>query len=547
MIRSLIIAAIGVFFAPCISNAQVTAQWTSIYNGIASDTDEVSAMTVDDNGNVYITGFSKTTDHGYDIVTLKYNSAGQQLWAARYNNETANSEDIPTAIACDHLGNTFVAGRSTGAGTFFDIIVLKYSPDGTELWRDRYNGEGNDEDGAAALAVDATGNLIVTGFSVGFNSSEDFITMKYNEAGARLWLVRYNNPEEFDIDMATSLTLDALGGIYVAGVSNGTGTQEDIAVVKYDASGIQRWVARYNNPANTYDIPSGIALDQNMNTYVSGYSLNADGNEDYVTIKLNSGGGISWSRNYNGANSGYDISTGVVCDVSGNCAVTGYSFGGTTGEDYATVKYDGNGNQLWVRRFDGPASSYDISTGIKTDNSSNIYVTGYSLGMGSFEDFTTIKYDREGNMVWTGIYDGPLGDADIANSLAVDMSNNVYVSGFSFDGDTGFDYVTIKYSQTVGINSNYPFNPGDFILHQNFPNPYNPGTTIRYELNSAGDVLLRVFDISGKEIAVPVRERKTAGTYEVRFEGIGLPSGVYYYSLSVNGMLSETKSMILVK
>jgi photosystem II stability/assembly factor-like uncharacterized protein len=89
--------------------------------------------------------------------------------------------------------------------------------------------------------------------------------------------------------------------------------------------------------------------------------------------------------------------------------------------------------------------------------------------------------------------------------------------------------------------------PKEFILHQNYPNPFNPNTNIRYQLKVRKFVKLKVFDISGRELIELVNEEQPAGTYEVDFSGYGYSSGIYFYSLIVNGALVSTKKMALVK
>lgn len=534
------------------ANAQVTAQWTSVYNGVSSDTDEVADIAVDNSGFVYVTGFSKSSSSGKDIVTLKYDPQGNQVWQAAYNNAAANGNDIPTSILVDNSGNVFVTGKSEGAGSFYDIITIKYSPDGNEIWNDRYNGEGNDVDCGNALGQDLLGNVIVAGYSVGATSSEDFTTIKYSPAGTRLWISKYNEPVEFDIDIATSLITDNFGNVYVAGYSNGFGTMEDIAVVKYDLSGNEMWVARYNGAGNSYDISTGIGIDQNYNIFVSGYSNNPATAEDYLLLKIGSSGNIIWDRTYNGVSGEYDVTCGLTVDVSGNCTVSGYSFNTASGEDYVTIKYDAGGAIIWRKEFDGASSSFDIATGIAQDNSGNVYITGYSYNENTFEDYATVKYDANGNLQWTQLFNGASGDADIANSIAVDAMNNVYVSGFSYEGQTGEDYITLKYSQTVGVEGNSTSIATGFALDQNYPNPFNPSTTITYELPSSAKVLLEVFNSAGMMVRMLENARQTPGTHSVVFNSAGLPSGAYYYRLTASDertgvSFSRTKKMLLIK
>ena len=83
-------------------------------------------------------------------------------------------------------------------------------------------------------------------------------------------------------------------------------------------------------------------------------------------------------------------------------------------------------------------------------------------------------------------------------------------------------------------------------LCQNFPNPFNPNSDIRYQISEFRTVKLAVYDLLGREVAVLVNETTPPGTYQVRFDGTGLPSGVYFYRLQA-GSYVETRKMMLVR
>ena len=89
--------------------------------------------------------------------------------------------------------------------------------------------------------------------------------------------------------------------------------------------------------------------------------------------------------------------------------------------------------------------------------------------------------------------------------------------------------------------------PKDFKLYQNYPNPFNQCTIINVQLSIAGQVRLNVYDITGKLIETLINQNKSSGKHSLKFDGSNLSSGIYFYSLFVDGMRIDTKKMILLK
>src|SRR6266511_1601778 len=268
-----------------------------------------------------------------------------------------------------------------------------------EVWVARYKGPGNARDTAWAVAVDASGNVYVTGASVGSGTGLDYATIKYNSSGIQQWVARYNGSGNSG-DEATAIAVDGSGNVYVTGYSTGPASGYDYATIKYNSSGIQQWVARYDGPGNTNDYANAIAVDGSGNVYVTGGSggsrVGCGGAcDDYATIKYNSSGTQQWVARYNGPGNGDDDARAVAIDGSGNVYVTGYSLGSGSGFDYATIKYDSSGTTQWVDRYNGPGNGDDkiVSPGaIATDASGNAYVTGESTNLNGDYDYATIKY-----------------------------------------------------------------------------------------------------------------------------------------------------------
>ncbi|RMF59353.1 MAG: T9SS C-terminal target domain-containing protein [Calditrichaeota bacterium] len=118
--------------------------------------------------------------------------------------------------------------------------------------------------------------------------------------------------------------------------------------------------------------------------------------------------------------------------------------------------------------------------------------------------------------------------------------------GVIYTADAQAGWHAFTYEVATGINDEVGFSPESFSLSQNYPNPFNPATTIRFQLPQSGFVSLKVYDLTGREVAVLVKEQKPAGTYQVSFDAGQLASGVYFYRLK-SGEFQQTRKMLLVR
>src|SRR5688572_19919046 len=169
------------------------------------------------------------------ILNLK---AVSQVWVNSYNGP-ANGEDKSNAMKTDAAGNIYVTGYSTGLGTSKDITTIKYNSQGVLQWTARYDGPGNSTDEAYAITIDASGNIYVTGYSVGSNSDKDIVTIKYNSNGVQQWAIRHTSAGEYD-DEAYAITVDASGNSYVCGYQYDDDKDDEIVVIKYNSSGVMQ-------------------------------------------------------------------------------------------------------------------------------------------------------------------------------------------------------------------------------------------------------------------------------------------------------------------
>jgi hypothetical protein len=222
-------------------------------------------------------------------------------------------------------------------------------------------------------------------------------------------------------------------------------------------------------------------------------------------------------------------------------------------------KWDGNSWQNYSRT----SFYYDSSTTFL-----NYFIAQLWTG-NQFQDYLMIKImnDEFGNQIQQleEIWNGSGWVNDIKRDYTYiwnyfESCNAELWNGTNWEpGDTpilvnspdGFKIAIISqniniYYLIVNVESTNSNTPKDFSLSQNFPNPFNPTTSLLYTIGSRQFVTLKVYDLLGREIATLVNEEKTAGSYEVEFDGSDLTSGIYFYQLKA-GTYSETKKMILLK
>ncbi len=378
-------------------NAIGDTLWVRFYNGTGNRRDVVRALTVDHDGNVYATGESYGTGN-YDIATVKYSPTGERGWAARYNGP-ANGTDGGEAIAVDSSGNVYVTGYSDGEASPVlrqdDFVTIKYDSAGVLQWAKRYDGPSSFHDIPHAIAVNPAGEVYVTGESSGSGTRYDYATIKYSTAGDTLWVRRYDGPAHYN-DKALALAIDAAGNVFVTGSSDGSSSgTEDYLTIKYSSSGEEEWVQRYEGPGGS-DNAFAITIDTaGNNVYVTGESTGPGPlyGFDYLTIRSRtSTGDTVWTARYDGEGKGFDAAVAIAADRSGNVYVTGYSTGSSSGLDIATLHYDSTGSQEWVGRYTSSGANNDVGAAIVWDPSGYVYVAGTANGGAEGTNFVTLKY-----------------------------------------------------------------------------------------------------------------------------------------------------------
>ena len=555
------ITVLTMLFITSVSFSQLVTK-VLVYNGPGGQIDKCTGITQDNFGFVYATGVSwGSNSTKEDYATIKFGEDGDYIWAVRYDGPGHNL-DYASAITIDNAGNVYVTGWSRSGGDYGseDYCTIKYNNNGQQLWVARYDGAVGSEcyyyDYANAIVVDNAGNVYVTGESWGNDDlNGDYLTVKYNSNGVLQWAKRYNGPSSKN-DKALSINLDANSNVYVTGGSEQQGKGYDYLTVKYNASGQQQWASRYDGPAYLNDIASELRVDGMGNVFVTGSSHGGNSKLDYATIKYNTSGQQQWLKRYtNTPINDTDAATGIDLDVYGHVYVTGYSkSSGTASYDFVTIKYNNStGNQDWLKRNDGGLSdkARDIKVINKTCIASGspggegdvpcwdvyVYVTGESFKTGQQNDFLTYGYGETGNQRWECRFNGPSNAGDGAYSISVKPAYPIIYAGGFFGNDYG----------VIGITELTRNGSGDFKgLSTNYPNPFNPSTNISYNLVKESFVKISVYDLLGRTVAELVNGKKPEGLHSVTFDASNLNSGVYFYRIETD-FASETKKIVLIK
>lgn len=527
--------------------------------------DEAVGIAVDQAGNVYVTG--KVTDAGqdYNYGTTRYSQDGNIAWGPVVEKGLQAYDHEAAALALDDA-YVYVTGKIAGPNGDYGFGTIKYDRStGNRIWSRQENGDATptgvaNPDEAVAIAVDAQGNVYVAGNSFSVARDWSYKIVKYDRDGNLKWTARSDaNENSANPDKVFAMAIDAAGNVYVTGIGyDHDEVLDDYMTIKYDGnSGQVLWKSFYHGSAE--DQAVALALDQAGHVYVTGRSKNASGDWDFLTIKYNAADGAELKTvAHNGGDN--DMPTALAIDAAGNIFVTGGCQHVENSFDYLTIKYNAGFGSVWTRRYNNSGiNDYDMANALALDAAGNVYVTGLSSrGQLGGYDYATIKYDPQGAESWVIRYEGP-GD-DTPSAIAVDQEGHVYVTGYS-EKTPGADqdYLTIKYAQSAVTHVEQPQTApvNDYALAQNYPNPFNPETKFAFALPQAGQVKLNIYSLTGQLVRALVDDSMAAGRHEISWNGQDqfgrtVANGVYWYQLVVTGeggkiAFRETKKMAVLK
>jgi len=413
-------------------------------------------------------------------LTQGTNECVEKFRIIKHNNAAGgNDTDRGSGITLDNLGNMYITGYSTNSSGNFDMVIWKYKNDGTldttfdsdgiVVHQGAAGGDGDDI--GYDITSDSLGNIYVTGVSTNVEGNKDMTIWKYASDGSLDMnfgsggiVIHKSAAGANGRDRGRRISLDSVGNIFISGFSRNLAQNDDIVIWKYTSDGtldnnfgsdgivIQKSIADSSN-TNSTDIAYGMILDTSDNIYITGFSQNIMGNNDMVILKYTSDGildnsfdsdGIVVHHNAAGGN-GNDYGSDIILDNFGNIYITGYSTNSTGYRDTVIWKYKSDGNLDATFGSDGivvqasatGGNKHDNGTALALDNVGNLYVSGYSTNSANNYDMVILKYksnghldttfDSDGIAVWQGISGGD----DSGSDIILDNSGNVLITGFS--------------------------------------------------------------------------------------------------------------------
>ncbi|MFH0895987.1 MAG: C25 family cysteine peptidase [Bacteroidota bacterium] len=510
-----------------------------------NDSLDDAATALDLQGSVFVTGSGRSLAYGYDIVTVKYNAAGEELWLADYNNhDTLNYDDYATALDVNSQGQAYVTGYGMDAEGAYDFLTLKYDTAGTLLWSQRYTG--GYEDKAVSVVADNTAKsgALVTGSTQNSQDRFSIMTIKYNPDGSVYWQKLCSDPDGFMIIPVKALT-DVSGNFYIA--ANTFADKPFFNLLKYDANGTLLWKKDYKYSDS--DILSGIAIDVSGQIILSGTSTNAGINE-VTTVAYNSSGTLIWAKHYALSGSVSINSYDVAADQSGNIFVAG-----GTAYGIKTICYNTTGGTVW--EADEAYSIGEILEKLKVfpANDKKCAVAAHALVPMSGRDIvkTTklIMYKNDGTELWKKVSDQWSG----ISSLGVSVNDNVYLAGstkFYENGIAKNSMTTAKYAMCPGTSellkqdntANNISQINQEMKFELYPNPAKDEVNIRINKPLTTDADVCIYNFQGDLIKCLHINK---GTSQYAISTTEFANGIYLVQIKTSGWLPENRKLIILK
>ncbi len=273
---------------------------------------------------------------------------------------------------------------------------------------------------------------------------------------SREWVRRFNG-EDNRFDIANTLKLDAASNVFVYGVVTRLASASDIAVIKYNSSGGISWVSSFNGYGNAVDQLNSAWLDNNANSYITGFSADTSQVIKTVTQMYDSAGAILWSRVF--MPPAYNQSIGNSITVSAYGVYTAAMMRRANGSYVtAVLRYDFAGNLVNSAIFSKTLQSSEVPVTICTDSSGAVYVLGKTNAISGSDDILMLKYDRQLNLRWQNTFSGTAVGNDVPVQMMISKDNKLVVCAGMRNLPGGIDYGLYRFDTNAAVIMIYNYN-----------------------------------------------------------------------------------------
>lgn len=407
--------------------------------------------TTDANGDIYASAYNYSTGN---MIVYRLNRNGDIVWRNDFTTATFRAYDIKL----DGTGSLYVCGNR---GSYMGLI--KYdAATGVRKWTANYNAPGSGYDVAYEMAIDPGNNIYITGKGNKNNvEGYNIYTAKYNSSGTRLWVVDYTaSPGVATDDYGNGIAVDATGNVYVSGSATVVNKGLEFTVLKYNTNGVLQYAkllsgANLNATDEAYDV----IADNAGNVYACGYYYY--GYPEYYTgiiVKLNNTGTVQFTKFYNGltAQGSYEAVSRLLLDNNNVIGVGSLRKDATVSDlDMFVVRLTTAGTQSWIKYYDNTNNTVENNYGydVYKDAKGNIYAAGIS----NDSLITLIKYDSSGVQQWLYNYDRNMTTGtgypnyDTRPYLSADGYGGVYIGATTYKAYSGYNQTFIRFCESPPV------------------------------------------------------------------------------------------------
>ncbi len=518
------------------TDANGEVEWERTYDAGGEEEREENSREViqtSDGGYLLACQTYSNDDTSPDCWAVKTDSAGEIEWANSYGGD--DYEDSRSVIETGD-GCYLLVGYTTsfGAGAH-DFYLVKIDSDGEEIWSRTYGGDLMDY-GMDILSTN-DGCYMICGNTRSFgNGSKDYYMVKIDGDGEIVWSSALGT-ELWESCYGVVQTHD--GGYALIGFQE-EGEDRDVFLVITDDEGEELWTQNYEDRygvwgkdiVQTADGDFVIASSSTVREHGHGY--------DFSLFRVEAENGeIVWSTVYGDRRSEFSFS--LVQTTDGGYAMTGYTSNSSEeGQNLTCVWLVKTGTDI-LRWLSMPDTSF-------AQDSTLIYEMEYFhdyISPAVYIDSALVFSVRNGRHIDGNIEDGQLIITSDEDWFGLDSLRLIMFEEDDEDnGDTTYLRITILEDNDITNLPEYD-TPRKFSLIEAYPNPFNSTTSIAYSLTVPERITVKIFDLSGREVATLVDGRLEAGNHHVHWNGLNTPSGVYVCRLEAGGFMKSVKLVLL--